>query len=171
MSKEPKRTLAVAPVPRGLGVCVLDSAKTLVRSCVREVRGKLGRKNAMALEELRKLIEKQRPHVLVLEHHVGSRYPKRGRIADLLVLMEEYAIESGLEVAKYGREEVRVALGLPEKANKDTVAKRVAELVPILKRQVPNKRWDAERYAMSIFVAAGLALTHLSRAQRRVRER
>jgi len=118
------------------------------------------------MEELRKLIEKHLPHIIVLENHLRSRYHKRKRIAELLSLMEEHAREGGLGVVKYSREEVREALGLPENGNKDEVAAKVAGRLRMLRRQVPRKKevWDAERYGMSIFTAAGLGLTHLSRA-------
>ena len=81
MTPAPFRVMAVAPVPRGLGVCVLDEPATLIYSCVKEIRERSSLKNASAMEALQQLLNKYAADVVVLEDHLRSRYRKRARIS------------------------------------------------------------------------------------------
>jgi hypothetical protein len=153
--------MGVAPVSRGFGVCILGGRGELIYSCVKEIRVSDIRKNAAAFEVFLKLLEKHGPTLLVLEDEADLRYPKKQRIRDLLELMEGHAVQHGVAVARRGRDDLRRALGLKADATKQEVAKRVARRLPSLWRQLPRAKqcWDAERYSMSIFVAAALALS------------
>lgn len=169
MSREITRILAVAPVSRGFGLVVMDSLGVPLDWRVKEIHEKPKRKNARCVFEVNKLIEEHRPHVLVLEEHRAPGSKKRKRVAELLDTLIELATDSGVGAATYGPRDIRAALGLPAGANKDKVAAEVAKHLPVLKRRLPKLRrlWDSERYAMPVFVAGALALTHLSRAQRK----
>jgi Holliday junction resolvasome RuvABC endonuclease subunit len=169
MSQEIIRMLAIAPVSRGFGLVVMDSIGTPLDWRVKEIHERPKRKNARCVFEVDRLIEEHRPQVLVLEDHRAPGSKKRKRVSELLDALTELAIDSGVGVAKYGPRHVRLSLGLAPSANKDKVAAEVAKRLPALKKRVPKLRrlWDSERYAMSVFVAASLALTHHSCAQRK----
>lgn len=169
MSRESIRFLAIAPVSRGFGLVVIDSLGTPLDWRVKEIQENPKRKNAQCVLEVDKLIEAHRPQVLVLENHRAPGSKKRKRVAELLDVLTELATDSGVATAVYGPREIRAALGLSPGANKDKIAAEVSKRVPILRSRVPKLRrlWESERYAMPLFMAAALALTHLCRAQRK----
>ncbi len=168
MSEEITRILAIAPVSRGFGLVVMDSQGAPLDWRVKEIHEKPKRKNARCVFEVNKLIEEHRPQVLVLEDQSAPGSKKRKRVAELLDALTELATDAGVGAALYGPRDIRAALSLTAGANKDKVAAEVAKRLPVLKRRLPKLRrlWDSERYAVPVFVAGALALTHLSRARR-----
>lgn len=169
MSRGSTRILAIAPVSRGFGLIVMDSLGTTLDWRVKEIHETPKRKNARCVFEVEKLMEEHRPQVLVLEDPRAPGSKKRKRVAELLDALTELATDSGVGTATYGPREVRAALGLSSGANKDKIAAEVSKRVPVLRNRVPKLRrlWDSERYVMPLFIAAALALTHQSRAQRK----
>ncbi len=169
MSRPRNRILAIAPVHRGFGLVVLDTAGTLLDWRVKEIREKTRHKNARCLVEIDNIIEEHRPIALTIEDYRAPGSKKRKRVRELLDLLTEHAIDSGIGVAKYGPKDIRISLGLNPMANKLALAKEIAKRVPLLKPRTPKQVhiWQNEVYAMPISVAAALALTHQSRAQRR----
>lgn len=165
------RILAIAPNSKGFGLAVIDGDGQPVDWRVREFHEPPKRKNARTVFEANKLIEECRPNALVLEdpHAPGSR--KRKRSIALFALLSELATDSDIGVAVYGPRDLRATFGISARANKDQLAAAVAKRTPLLTRRLPKRRqlWESEKYAMSMFTAFALALTHLSRAQRRVR--
>lgn len=171
MNRDHSVILAVAPVSRGFGLVVVSSDGTLVDWRVREIHEPTRRKNARCVFELEKLFDEHRPRVLVLDDYHARGAKKRKRIRQLLDALAELAVDSGIDVARYGPREVRAALALPPGANKDRLASAVATHAPALARRVPKPRrlWESEQYVMPIFVAFALAFTHLRCAQRKDR--
>jgi len=169
MSGNALRILAIAPVSRGFGIVVLDASGTPLDWRVKEIHVEPEQKNARCVYEVNKLIEAHRPQVLVLENYRAPGAKKRKRVKELLDALTELATDSGVGVATYGPRDVRAALDLPPGANKDKVAAEVAKRISILRKRVPKLRrlWESERYVMPIFIAGALALTHLSRTQRK----
>lgn len=173
MSPHKNRMLAVAPVHRGLGYVVVDTGGNLIDWGVKEIREKAPQKNARCVVEVENLIELNGPVSLVIEDHNAPGSRKRDRTKELLDLLAEHAIDSGMGVVKFGPRALRLALGLSPTTNKLSLAQEVARRLPVLKSRAPTKKriWQQEDYSMPIFVAAALALAHLSRAQRGVLDR
>lgn len=161
------RILAVAPVHRGFGYVVMSGTGTLLHWCVREVRVKAEHKNARCVFEVDKIIDVYKPTVLAIEDHHAPGAAKRERVKELLALLEEHAIDCGLGVVKYGPRAIRLSLELSPRATKIKLAAAVSARLRVLTNRTPGDKfcWEAEAYAMPIFVASALALTHLSRAQ------
>jgi hypothetical protein len=158
--------LALAPVSRGLGIFVIDTAGRPIDWRVHEVRGP--HKNARCQMAADQLLDEFRPVALVIEDHRAHGARRNGRVRELLDLIDELAAERGVTVARYGLRDVRVGLGLPPRANKDAAAAAVATRIPALAPRLPKPKriWETEAHAMAMFSAAALALTHLDRTRR-----
>ena len=165
MSRDTSYVLALAPVSRGLGVCVLDAHGRAIDWRVREAR--TAHKNARSQALADDLINEFQPTALVIEDHRAAGARRSARICELLDLIAELGGERGLDVARCGILEVRASLGLPPRANKDAIAAEVARRLPVLAPRLPRPKriWVTEAHAMAIFTAAALALTHLGRVQ------
>lgn len=153
--------LAVAPIYRGLGFIVLDLEGGLLDWGTTDTR----RHNAPAsIKRAHKMLQRYAPETLVLEL-VGSPTCRRKQAArELITEIALLGKEFGCSVAFYDRGEVWRCLRLEGRETKASMARAVAERLPVLARRVPKPRkiWESEKQSMSIFVAAGLALAHLS---------
>ena len=70
-----------------------------------------------------------------------------------------------LTVVRCSRHDILDVFGRLGARSKDDVAAAVARMVPELAPSLPCRRriWESEHYAMAIFEAAALALTHFAR--------
>ncbi len=167
MSAAHSFVLALAPVSRGLGVFVIDGNGRPIDWRVREVRG--FHKNARSQHVADELFDEFQPMALVIEDHRAAGSRRSRRVGDLLDLIAELGAERGIHTVRYGFQDVRAALELPPRANKDTIAAAVARRLPVLAPRLPKPKriWETEAHGMAIFSAAALALTHLCGAKHR----
>lgn len=167
MSAAQSFVLALAPVSRGLGVFVIDLNGRPIDWRVREVRG--FHKNARCQQAADELLDEFQPVALAIEDHRARGSRRNRRVGELLDLIAELGAERGITTTCYGFEEVRIALDLSPRANKDTIAAAVAARLPVLAPRLPKPKriWETEAHGLAIFSAAALALTHLDRAQHR----
>ncbi|NWG53217.1 MAG: hypothetical protein HXY28_05815 [Hydrogenophilaceae bacterium] len=164
MSRAESYVLALAPISQGMGVFVVETSGFPVDWRVREARSE--HKNAQCLLIADELLGAYRPVALVIEDHRAPGARRGARVGELLDLLAELGTERAIAVARYGFNEVRTALGLSPRANKDGIAAAVAQRLPALAPRLPKPKrfWEPEAHAMAVFSAAALALTHL-RAQ------
>ena len=123
-------------------------------------------KNEQCLEQVEKLSVQWLPDVLVLQdvHSSGSR--RAVRIKELHSAMQEFAKSAGITVIKFSGRQVREILLDDPKGTKHQLATEIAERFPYeLGERLPPKRraWEPERERMSIFDAAALAVTLITR--------
>ena len=166
MSRE-QFVVALAPVSRGFGVFVVDAMGKAIDWRVREIRDAKHR-NARCQAAADQLLDEFRPTIMVIEDHRAPGSRRHPRIQELLDLFAELGVANNISVARYATHEVRIALGLPPRANKHKIAVAVAKHFPALERRLPKPKriWETEAHAMAMFQAGALALTHLGRAQR-----
>lgn len=163
MSALKQLVLALAPVSRGFGLFVVDVAGKAIDWRVREIRDATHR-NARCQAAADQLLDEFQPTTLVIEDHHAPGSRRHPRIQELLDLFAELASANGIEVVRYGIAEVRAALTLHKRANKNAIAVQVSKHFPALERRLPKPKriWETEAHAMSIFSAAALTLTYLA---------
>ena len=120
-----------------------------------------------SLLKARVLMHMLQPSVLVVEdvHHASSRRGKRVKL--LTEKMAELAESKGVTIVRYSRSEMLTVFDRMGAHSKDDIAAAVVKLVPELEPRLPPRRriWESEHYAMAIFEAAALALTHFARSE------
>src|SRR3989304_4743001 len=142
--------IAIAPVPRGFGYIVLTRRGTPVDWRVKEIKSKK-HKNARCVVEADKFVEQYCAEVLVIEDCAAQGSKRRKRVKELLALLTDLAVDHGMGIVRYGPRDVRATFSLPPRANKDQVAKAVAERLPALAPRLPKikRLWETERYVMA----------------------
>lgn len=154
--RRPRRTLAIDPTPKGFAWVVLEGREILLDWGLAQVTPP---EAAGVTERVKRILERARPELLVLEEPEGSRRGRRARtiIRELAYLADEREIAWCYVTG----EQVREAFGNP--ANKHEIAVAVTGLFGELEHRLPDKRklWESERERMGIFDAASFALTVL----------
>ncbi len=154
--------LAIWEGPRGFGYNVFEAEDFPLDWGVKVQRERRLRGRVLNLEVLMHMLQ---PSVLVIEdtHHASSRRYKRTRT--FLDRVAELAEKNGVQVKRYARDDVLKVFGKLGAETKDDIAEKVVERLPEMADSLPRRRTlgDSERYAMPMFEAAALALTHFDR--------
>lgn len=153
------RVLAVYPASRGFGYAVLEGPAELVDWGVKEARDNKSRR---CQHQIRDLIERYRPMVLLIENHsVASGSRRCDRVKQLLRAIAAWATES-VEVRQISRHAVKRTFTAAGAFSKDEIAHLIARHLPELGFRLPpdRKPWMNEDPRMSIFDAVALALTY-----------
>ena len=147
--------LTIDPSHRGLGFAILEGLHRLLDWGGRQAEE--GDKNAKCLKVVRELIDRYRPHVLVLENVAGNDSRRRARVRELLQAIRETARQKGVKVMDETPDRVRRAF-VP---NKDTIAAAIAGRFPELASRLPKPRTLTmpEHSAMPVFDATAFAMT------------
>jgi hypothetical protein len=159
--------LGVAPGSRGFGFALFEAAHLPIDWGVKEIRGVSAKrrpleKNRRCLESLERLLDDTLPAVLVLEDWRVESSQRSPRINSLLHAMTRSARRRNVVPARYSRAQMRKMFSAYDAHSKDEIAAAIAGIVPELHPKLPPRRkpWQSEHYAMAMFEAAGLVLTH-----------
>jgi hypothetical protein len=154
-----KRILAIDPNHRGFGYVIFEGPDRLIDWGVRHVQGQ---KNKASLRAASELIDRYRPHILVVEDSDANACRKRGRVRQLLKALETGAAVRGLSVRTIPRERVRRTFLAHGIRNKDQMARSIAARFPELVHHLPPERkpWMSEDFRMAIFDAAAFACVY-----------
>ena len=149
------RVLAVDPCTDGIGFAVLEGPERLIDWGVKQVAA--DDKNAQSVGIIEDLIERYRPHALVLEDPNAKESRRSERVRELLDAIRQAAKDKRIKVLDVTPDRVRQAFA----PTKDNVAASIAGLFPELGPQLPRPRkcGDSEAYAMPVFDAAAFAQT------------
>ena len=158
-SKLPELMLAVHPTSRGFGWVLFEGPLVPVDWGVASAKGK---RSAQGMVRFKQLIDQYRPSVLVLEKYDEDDSNCGERIRTIAQTMRGFANSHDMDTPIYGREEVRVAVTGNPRASRYTVARAVAERLPILRHRlpVPRKLWQSDDRQQCLFDAAALGITH-----------
>lgn len=151
--------LAVYPNTRGFAFTLFESTHSLADWGVREVRGT--DKNAGCLARVQHLVERHRPHVLVLQNTFDGGTRRAARITELNSQIVALGTANELRIVSYSRHEVSRTFNIFGASSKHEIALAIANRIKTLARYVPPRRkaWMAEPARMALFDAAALALT------------
>ena len=162
------RVLAIDPSTKGIGFAVLEGPEQLVDWGVKQVGED---KNAECVEIVRDLIERYRPHVLVIENAEDEDSRRRERVRELLDAIRKIAREKGVKVLDVTPSRIRHAFA----PKKDVIAAAIAGRFPELQPRLPKERTltMSEQYEMPVFDAMAFAQTffYLQKRKRLAHER
>lgn len=156
-----KVVLAIFAHSRGFAIAIFENALTILNA-YNVVIHSYPIQNTKVLNKLKEKIDFYRPDVVVLEDPNGYGTRKSKRIAKLIQRIEKHTTASSLKVAKYSRNDIRFVFSSFNASSKYEIAKVITENIPNLPISLPHKRksHEPEHYAMKIFDAISLGITH-----------
>lgn len=162
------RTLALYVTRRGIAFTCFIHPRMLVDWGIKEIRGE--KRHADTLHAAELLIEKFRPHILVIEGVGASRVASRRapRINALYRAIARYGEQQQIEVIAYSRQDMKAVFATVGAATKHELNGVVAQLLPVLSARQPRKRrsFDPEAPIQGLFDAAALGLTFFAATKR-----
>lgn len=122
-------------------------------------------KNDMSMRRFEKLLERFQPDTLVLEAFEGVGVRRSQRVARLCRSMIASAAVQGIDVAVYGRVDVKSAFAHLGAVDRHDTAQALARLFDVLRPLLPTRRraWEMANDRMGIFNAAAVVLVHFQR--------
>ena len=159
--------LAFYPSTHGYAFVLFEGPLTPFDWGVRNIRGT--GKSASTLADLKKLILRYRPEVVVIENTGRVRSRRVERIKRLHRRIAHIALAEGITLFRYSRSDVRACFASVGAVRKQEIAEAIAIQIPAFAHRVPKKRklWTSEDPRQSMFDAAALGLTYYAHETRR----
>lgn len=153
-----KLILALYPNSRGLGFVCVELPQKLTDAGVITVRPIC---NGIILTRIEKFMDFFKPEIVVVRN-AEALAPTANRIKKLINAITELAIERGIAVHQYTREQIRDVFEVWGSSTKYQIAHKIIEWFPELANRAPKirKAWMEEDYNMGLFDALSLAITH-----------
>lgn len=158
MKRKAPPVMAIHATAKGFGYVVMSGPFSLVdwgtRTSARQ-------KNATCLARLSELLDRFDPHTLVLED--PSQDAKRSaRIQRLYTAIAGLCHGRSIDLAVFTRADMRRCYAMVGAHSWQDIAEAVARQLEPLRKRVPARRkaWQSESRAMSVFVAAAIAMTY-----------
>lgn len=157
---------AVYPFSRGFAFVLFEGPESPVDWGVKEIKEK--DKNGRVLEEIKKLVDRYRPEVLVIEDTACARSRRTARIRKLYRMLVHFAGVEYVDVYRCSRMEVRACFAGVGARTKYEIAKAIATQIPAFTHRIPRRRkvWMSEDPRQSLFDAAAFGLAYFARGIR-----
>lgn len=151
--------LSIYPSSRGFAFVLFDGPASPFDWGIKAINQK--RKDEKVFEEIKKIVERYRPEVLVMEETSGQRYQRAQWIKRLYRRLLRLANDEYMLVYRYGKDRVKDCFS-DSAENKQQIAEAVITEIPAFQRYRPRvrKAWTSEDCRMSLFDAAALGLTY-----------
>jgi hypothetical protein len=122
-------------------------------------------KNTRTVVEVKRLIDRYRPAVLVIQETTGQSPPRSTRIRRLSRMLVHLAAAEYVDLHRCSKAEVKACFGAYGATTKHEIAKAIATQIPAFAHRLPRLRrgWTGEDARQALFDAAALALTYFSR--------
>lgn len=162
--KEPQNlVLAVYPFSRGFAFVLFEGPESPFDWGVKEVKGP--NKNARTLAEIRHLLDRYRPEVLVIEDTSGKESRRTSRIRKLYRALAHLAQAEYVDLCRFSPANVKACFASVGASTKYEIAKAIATQIPAFAHRLPRLRrvWMSEDPRQSLFDAAALGLTYFAR--------
>lgn len=155
--------LSIYPFSRGFAFVLFEGPEAPFDWGVKEIKEK--HKNTKTLDEIRKIIDRYRPEVLVVEDTTGKDSRRTSRIRKLYRMLVHLAEAESVELHRCSKTEVRALFALVGAGTKYEIAKAIATQIPAFVHRLPRLRkiWMSEDPRQSLFDAAALGLTYFAR--------
>lgn len=158
--------LALYPFSRGFAFVFFEDPTSPFEWGVKEIREK--HKNTKTLDAIKKLIDRYRPEVLVIEDTTDGGSRRTSRIRKLYRMLVHFAEAEYIELHRCSKKEVRTCFASVGAGTKYEIAKAIATQIPAFAHRIPRfrKPWMSEDPRQSLFDAAALGLTYFARGIR-----
>lgn len=153
------RLLALHPAQRGIGYVLLEN-DVLIDWGVRRI----SLRNAAASRAVfARLMERLRPHRVVIERRHGNAGRKGAAIRSQQAELASAAREHRLKLRQYSLRQMNAVFARWNANTKEQRANLLVERFPVLADYRPPRRkpWMSEHRNMGIFDALSLAMTHI----------
>lgn len=158
--------LSIYPFSRGFAFVLFEGPESPFDWGVKEIKEK--HKNTKTLAEIKKIIDRYRPEVLVIENTTGKDSRRTSRIRKLYRMLVHFAEAEYVDLHRCSRTEVRACFASVGASTKYEIAKAIATQIPAFVHRMPRLRkvWMSEDPRQSLFDAAALGLTYFARGTR-----
>ncbi len=155
--------LSIYPFSRGFSFALFEGPESPFDWGVKEIKEK--HKNTKTLDEIRKIIDRYGPEVLVIEDTTGKDSRRTSRIRNLYLMLVHLAEAECLELHRCSKAEVKACFASVGANTKYEIAKAIATQIPAFAHRIPRLRriWMSEDPRQSLFDAAALGLTYFAR--------
>lgn len=152
--------IAVYPFSRGFGFVLFEGPDHPLDWGVKEITGE--HRNVKTITELKKLIDRYRPEVLVIEETGDQRKIRSTRIKKLYRMLAHLAATEYIDVHRVQKSAVKERFALVGATTKYEIAKAISAQIPAFAIRMPRIRrpWMSQDSRQSLFDAAALALTY-----------
>lgn len=152
--------LAVYPFSRGFAFVFFEGPGSPFDWGVKEIKEK--HRNTKTLDAIKKLIDRYRPEVLVIEDTTDGGWRRTSRIRKLYRMLSHVAIAEFVDLYRYRKSEVTACFASAGARTKHEIAQAIALQIPAFAHRMPRyrKQWMSEDPRQSLFDAAALALTY-----------
>lgn len=149
--------LAVYPFSRGFAFVFFEGPNSPFEWGVKEIKEQ--HKNTRTINEVRKLIDRYRPEVLVIEDTDGGSR-RTSRIRKLYRMLSHLAVAEYVDLYRYKKSEIEACFASVGARTKHEIAHAIATQIPPFAHRMPRYRkpWMSEDPRQSLFDAAALAL-------------
>src|SRR5438552_4034215 len=152
--------LAVYPFSRGFAFVFFEGPDSPFEWGVKEIREK--HKSSRTLEEIKKIIDRYRPEVLVIEDTTNGGSRRTSRIRKLYRMLVHFAEAEYLDLYRCSKKDVKTCFASVGAGTKYEIANAIATQIPAFAHRIPRfrKPWMSEDPRQSLFDATALALTY-----------
>jgi hypothetical protein len=150
---------------RGLAFVLFEGPESPFDWGVKEIKGK--KKSTRTLTEIKRLIDRYRPEVLIIED-TGKNAPRTSRIRKLYRMLLHLAEAEYVDMHLCAKTEVQACFAEVGARTKYEIARAIATRIPAFSHRMPPLRrlWMDADPRQSLFDAAALGLTYFARGVR-----
>ena len=155
--------LSIYPFSRGFGFVLFEGPQSPFDWGVKEIKEK--HKNTKTFDEIKKIVDRYHPEVLVVEDTTGRDSRRTSRIRKLYRMIVHLAEAEYVEVHRCSPREVKQSFASVGASTKHEIARAIATQIPAFAHRIPRLRkiWMSEDPRQSLFDAAALGLTYFAR--------
>lgn len=155
--------LAIYPFTRGFAFVLFEGPESPFDWGVREIKEK--HKNTKTLDAIKKLFDRYRPEVLVIEDTESKAARRTSRIRKLYRMLMHLAIAEYVDICRCSRAEVIKSFAGIGARTKFEIARAISAQIPAFLHRMPamRKPWMSEDPRQSLFDAAALGLTYYAK--------
>ena len=155
--------LAVYPFSRGFAFVFFEGPDSPFDWGVKEIKKKS--KNTKTLDEIKKLIDRYRPEVIVIEDTSDRASRRNSRIRKLYQMLVHLAAAEYVDLCRYTKAQIKECFASIGATTKYEIAKAIATQIPAFGHRIPPIRqpWVSEDPRQSLFDAAALGITYFAR--------
>ena len=152
--------LSIYPFWRGVAFVLFEGPNNPFDWGVKEIKGK--HRDSNTLVEIKKIVDRYRPDVLVIEDADSRR---TSRIRKLYRMLVHFAEAEYVDLHRCSKVEVRACFATVGARTKYEIARAIATQIPAFAHRIPRRRkpWMSEDPRQSLFDAAALGITYFAR--------
>ena len=156
--------LSIYPFTRGFAFVFFEGPASPFDWGVKVINEK--HKNTRTLDEIKKLIDRYRPEVVVIEDMTNGHSRRTSRIRKLYRMLGHLAATEYIDLYRFTKWQVRECFAPAGARSKYEIARAIAAQIPAFAHRMPpfRKPWMSEDRRQSLFDAAALGLVFYLRS-------